>query len=184
MPFIMADGAGDPNERGGAFAAAVELLYALSYTVKMSRVGGGAPAGYFDYVVPPLEGLWRMEGIRGVDYTRKEDFRWTVMIRQPDFVTREVFSWACGEAKRKKKLAPPPARLEIFDEGLCVQRMHLGPFDQEPATVEKIEGYLRANALVNDIGPKRRHHEIYLSDPRKTGPEKMRTVLRIPVKEE
>ena len=183
ITFIMVDGAGDPNAEGGAYQAAMELLYALSYTIKMSKMGGNAPAGWFDYVVPPLEGLWWMaNGAAGVDYARKSDLRWVSMIRQPEFVTPEVFAWACGEAHRKKGVDPSPARLEALDEGLCVQCMHIGPFDDEPATVAKLEAFINENGLLNDIGDTRRHHEIYLADPRKGDPAKMKTVLRIPVK--
>ncbi|MGE4485385.1 MAG: GyrI-like domain-containing protein [Oscillospiraceae bacterium] len=183
MTFIMADGAGDPNLEGGAYQNAVGLLYALSYTIKMSRKAKSAPAGYFDYVVPPLEGLWWMaDGFPGVDYSRKSDFRWISMIRQPEFVTPEVFDWACGEVRRKKGADPSAARLETLDEGLCVQCMHIGPFDDEPATAAKMEVYIKENSLINDIGSVRRHHEIYLGDPRRGDPAKMKTVLRIPVR--
>ncbi len=183
MTFITVGGAGDPNAEGGAYQGAVGLLYALSYTVKMSKMGGSAPEGYFDYVIPPLEGLWWMAGgFQGVDYTRKSDFCWISMIRQPEFVTKEVFSWACDEARKKKGVDPSSAKLETLDEGLCVQCMHIGPFDDEPATVAKIEAFIRENGLKNDINDVRHHHEIYLGDPRKTDPKKMKTVLRIPVK--
>lgn len=183
IKFIAVNGAGDPNEEGGAYKNTVGLLYTLSYTIKMSRMGGNAPEGYFDYVVPPLEGLWWMaDGSHGVDYSRKSDFCWVSMIRQPDFVTPEVFQWACGEARRKKDVDPSAARLETLDEGLCVQCMHIGSYDEEPATVAKIESYIRENGLVNDIGDVRRHHEIYLSDPRKADPAKLKTVLRVPVR--
>ena len=180
--FIMVEGEGDPNLAGGAYQNAVSLLYALSYTIKMSRMGKNAPEGYFDYVVPPLEGLWWMaDGFPGVDYSRKSDFRWVSMIRQPGFVTLEVFYWACGEVRRKKGVDPSTARLEMLDEGLCVQCMHIGPFDDEPATVAKMEAYIKDNGLINDIGEIRRHHEIYLGDPRKGNPANLKTVLRTPV---
>lgn len=183
MSFIMVRGVGDPNEKEGAYEKAVELLYALCYTIKMNKKGNTVPEGYFEYVVPPLEGLWWMaDGFKGVDTTRKEDFAWVSMIRQPDFVTRELFDWACGEVSRKKGFDPSPARLERLDEGLCVQCMHIGPFNAEPATVAKMEEYIGKNGLVNDIGETRRHHEIYLSDPRKVDPAGMKTVLRIPVR--
>jgi hypothetical protein len=182
--FIMVSGVGDPNEEGGAYQQAVGLLYALSYTIKMSRLGGKAPEGYFEYVVPPLEGLWWMAGgFKGVDFTRKSDFCWVSMIRQPEFVTPKVFGWACSEVRKKKGVDPSPARFETFEEGLCVQCMHIGPYDDEPATLAKIEDYISKKGLINDIGDIRRHHEIYLSDPRKGDPSKIRTVLRIPVRE-
>lgn len=184
MHFIMVNGTGDPNVPAGSYQNAVGLLYALSYTIKMSRMGKNIPKGYFDYVVPPLEGLWWMaDGFTGVDYARKTDFCWTSMIRQPEFVTPDVFEWACNEARRKKGVDPSTARLERFEEGLCVQCLHLGPYDEEPATVAKLERFLEQNGLINDIGDHRRHHEIYLSDPRKVDPAKRRTVLRIPVRE-
>ncbi len=184
MIFLMADGEGDPNAVGGAYSNVVGLLYALSYAIKMSKLGKIMPEGYFEYVVPPLEGLWWMKhGAPGVDYNNKAGFCWTSMIRQPEFVTPEVFDRACAEVRRKKGFDPSGARLQILDEGLCVQCMHHGPFDHEPATVAKIEAFLGENGLENDIGETRRHHEIYLGDPRKTTPEKMRTVLRIPVRE-
>jgi hypothetical protein len=184
MKFIMVEGTGDPNEEDGAYTNAVGLLYTLSYTIKMSTMSGSAPEGYFDYVVPPLEGLWWMaDGLAGVDYSRKSDFCWVSMIRQPEFVTPEVFAWACAEARRKKDIDFSPARLETLDEGLCVQCMHIGPYDDEPATVAKMEAFIEANGLINDIGDNRRHHEIYLSDPRRGDPAKLKTVLRVPVRE-
>ncbi|OQB13771.1 MAG: hypothetical protein BWY15_01620 [Firmicutes bacterium ADurb.Bin193] len=182
MTFIMVDGKGDPNAEDGEYSAAVGLLYALSYTVKMSKMGAHVPDGYFEYAVPPLEGLWWMaDGKKGVDYARKDQFCFVSMIRQPEFVTPEVFEWARREVEAKKKLDTSRARLELFDEGLCVQCMHIGPFDDEPATVEKMERFIIDNGLYNDIGDCRRHHEIYLSDPRKGDISKMKTVIRIPV---
>lgn len=182
LPFIMVDGAGDPNAEGGAYQQALSLLYALSFTIKMSRLEKEAPAGYFDYVVPPLEGLWRQAGGGPVDYARKEDFLWTAMIRQPDFVTPLVFAWACERIASKKGLDPSPARLEIYHEGLCVQCMHWGPYDEEPATLDRLAAFMAAQGLTPDDSPTRRHHEIYLSDPRRTQPQRLKTVLRLPVK--
>jgi len=183
MAFLMIDGEGDPNAEGGAYSNAVGLLYALSYTIKMSKMSGDAPEGYFEYVIPPLEGLWWMKNsVPGVDYNNKAGFCWTSMIRQPEFVTPEVLEWACVEVRRKKGMDPSCARLQLLDEGLCVQCMHHGPFDNEPATVVKIEAFIESNKLINDIGETRRHHEIYLGDPRRIAPEKMRTVLRVPVR--
>jgi hypothetical protein len=184
LNFIMVAGQGDPNETGGAYSQALTLLYALTYTIKMSKVAQAAPAGYFEYTVPPLEGLWWMaDNTPGFDAGRKSGLAWISMIRQPDFVTAEVFAWACGEAERKKGLDTTPARLTPFEECLCVQCLHLGPYDEEPATIAKIENFLATRGFVNDIGPSRRHHEIYLSDPSRTAPDKLKTVLRIPVKE-
>jgi len=183
LDFIMVEGRGDPNEENGAYQQAVGLLYALSYTVKMSKMGGNPPAGYFDYVVPPLEGLWWMaDGSPGVDYQNKAGFAWISMIRQPEFVNPELFAWACQEAARKKKLDPSPARLERFDEGLCVQCLHTGAYDDEPGTLARMEAFIAANGLANDIGPSRRHHEIYLSDPRKCDVSRLKTVVRHPIR--
>lgn len=191
MSFIMVDGKGDPNEEDGEYQKAVELLYALSYAIKMGYKKTEKPEGWADYVVPPLEGLWWLEdgGHEAADLRRKTDYCWTSMIRQPDFVTREVFGQACREvAKKKPELDIRKARLETFEEGLCVQCMHTGPFDSEPETIEKIDefveknGYRNAVGDRNDDGATRRHHEIYLGDPRKTDPAKMKTVLRHPVR--
>lgn len=183
MRFIAIDGKGDPNEPEGAYGRALALLYALCYTIKMSKMGASAIDGYYDYVVPPLEGLWQMDdGTPGVDYSRKSGFTWTSMIRQPEFVTPEVFSWACERTLKKKGLDPSPARLLDFDEGLCVQCLHRGPFDNEPVTVEKMNRFMEDNGLLADFSDIRRHHEIYLGDPRKCAPDKLRSVLRHPVK--
>ncbi|WP_026882646.1 GyrI-like domain-containing protein [Clostridium akagii] len=187
MNFIMVDGEGNPNDEGGAYQSAVELLYGLSYIIKMSKKMEYQPVGYFDYVVLPLEGLWWLEN-DNMDLTQKDKYRWTVMIRQPEFVTKEVFEWACAELKIKKpKIHISKAHFETFTEGLCVQIMHIGPYDAEPKTIAQIETFIKEQNLKNAIssikvnGNIRRHHEIYLSDPRKTKPEKLKTVLRHPV---
>lgn len=181
--FFAVDGKGDPNEEGGAYKKAVEVLYALSYTVKMSKTGSRNLKGYFDYVVPPLEGLWDLSGGAPVaDHIVKNDLVWTSLIRQPEFVDAAVFEWACAEAAVKKKLDCAAARFEIFKEGLCVQCMHIGSYDEEAATIEKIRRFTEANGLVNDISKTRRHHEIYSGDPRKGDPSKRKTVIRIPVR--
>jgi len=189
MTFVMTDGRGDPNAEGGAYQQAVELLYALAYAIKMSPKHRQAPDGYYDYVVPPLEGLWWKEDPADFDFSNKEKFCWTMMIRQPEFVTPKVFEKACAEVKKKKPaLDTDKARLQVFEEGLCVQAMHIGPYATEDATLKKIETFIRNHGLVDDIsavttgGTVRRHHEIYLGDPRKTAPEKLRTVLRHPVR--
>ncbi len=183
MNFIMIEGKGDPNEEDGPYQQALQLLYGLSYTIKMSKKSGSTPKGYFDYIVPPLEGLWWMEdGGTSVDYAHKDKFCWISMIRQPDFVTEDVFAWACDEVKRKKQLEASSAKLISFEEGICVQCMHIGAYDDETATVAKIEEFIQEQQLKNDIGTIRRHHEIYLSDPRKGKTENRKTVLRIPVK--
>ena len=189
IPFLMVDGQGDPNEEGGEYHESLEVLYALTFTIKMSKMGGIQPEGYFEYVVPPLEGLWRMREGAALDLTQKGDFCFTSMIRQPDFVTFEVFDWAVSEVRRKKpEIDTSRARWESFEEGLCVQAMHLGSFADEPATLAKMEEFIREQGMVNDIGSllptgqKRLHHEIYLGDPRKTAPDKLKTVLRHPVR--
>ena len=181
MRFFMIDGQGDPNETGGAYQQAVGLLYALSYTVKMSYKGSYVPDGYFEYTVAPLEGLWSMaNGETGVDYRRKSAFEWTAMIRQPAFVTDTVFDWAKAEVLRKKKLDASAARLNVYAEGLCVQCLHIGPYDAEPATVARMEAYIAAAHVKADYVT-RRHHELYIQDPNRTAPEKLKTILRIPV---
>ena len=186
MAFIMIDGKGNPNQEEGEYRKAVELLYALSYTIKMSKT---KPDGYFNYVIPPLEGLWWLENDLMPDFINKDQFYWTSMIRQPEFVTEDVFTRACQEAQKKKPhLDINKARLQSFREGLCVQIMHTGPYDTEPQTIALLEDFIKNNHYQNAIsdtlsdGTIRRHHEIYLSDPRKTAPEKMNTVIRHPVK--
>jgi hypothetical protein len=188
MTFLMVNGSGNPNDEGGEYQQAVELLYGLSYTIKMSNKNGCAPQGYFEYVVPPLEGLWWLEQEDDMDFTQKNKFCWTSMLRQPEFVTPEVFEWACTELKRKKpQIDLSKAHLETFAEGSCVQILHVGPYDEEPKSIQQIEAFIKENALRNAIstaypnGRIRRHHEIYLSDPRKTAPEKLKTVLRHPI---
>ena len=180
--YISVRGTGDPNQEGGAYKAAVGVLYAVAYTIKMSKMGDHRIEGYFDYVVPPLEGFWWQDGIDGVDYTNKALFHWISVIRLPDFVTKTDFDWAVAEATRKKKLDCSAAEFLILDEGLCVQILHLGPFDDEPATVSLMDEYLTANGYENDFSEARLHHEIYLSDARKVVPEKWKTVIRHPVK--
>ncbi|NLF79739.1 MAG: transcriptional regulator [Clostridia bacterium] len=184
LPFIMIPGQGDPNQPDGAYQKALSLLYSLTFTIKMSKLAQAAPAGYYEYTVPPLEGLWWMaDNTPGFKAGRKSGLAWIAMIRQPDFVDGEVFAWAAAEVRRKKGLESDAAHLRTFEEGLCVQCMHLGPYDEEPATIAKIESYLATRGFISDIGPERRHHEIYLNDPNRIAPEKLKTVLRIPVKE-
>ena len=183
MNYIAVEGQGDPNAEDGEYARALAVLYAVAYTLKMSKKGDRRIEGYFDYVVPPLEGFWWQEGVTGVDYAHKENFEWISLIRLPDFVTREDFHWAVSEASRKKELDCSMARFTTIDEGLCVQLMHLGPYDDEPASVALMDAFIAENGLVNDFTDARRHHEIYLSDPRRTAPEKLKTVIRHPVRE-
>ena len=182
--YIAVRGQGDPNEEGGAYQQAVGVLYAVAYTLKMSDKTDYRIEGFFDYVVPPLEGFWRQEGIRGVDYGNKAAFRWTSVIRLPDFVTEKDFAWAVETAAKKKKLDCSAAEFLTVDEGLCVQILHEGPFDAEPATVALMDAYIREKGYGNDLSEERQHHEIYLSDARKVAPEKWRTVIRHPIRKE
>ena len=180
MAFITACGKGDPNDINGEFGKAVELLYAIQYTIKMSKKKQNAPAGYFDYVVPPLEGFWWVKNKK--DIGNKSKYIWTIAIRLPEFVNEKTFAWACGEAADAKKINTEKAQYATIQEGLCVQCMHIGSFDDEPKTITLIDAYLEKNNLLNDMSETRRHHEIYLSDFRKTAKEKLKTVLRIPVR--
>ena len=181
MNYIAVSGRGDPNAEDGEYKQSIGILYAVAYTIKMSKLGDRRMEGYFDFVVPPLEGFWEQDGVTGVDYTRKEDFKWTSVIRLPDFVTESDFQWAVAEASRKKKLDCSRAEFWTYDEGLCVQCMHIGSYDDEPATVEKMNEFIGAQGFETDTGKTRRHHEIYLGDPRKTAAEKLKTVIRIPI---
>lgn len=187
MNFIAVKGEGDPNEEGGAYKQAIGLLYGIAFTIKMSYKGTHKIEGYFPYVVPPLEGLWRQDGglqgrDGGIDFCRKEDFRWISMIRLPEFVTEEVFEWAVKEASEKKKADFSEVKFFHYDEGLCVQCMHVGPYDDEQETIQKLEAFAAENGYSPDAAQMRAHHEIYLSDPRRAAPEKLKTVIRIPVR--
>ena len=182
MQYVAVRGMGDPNEEGGAYKAAIAVLYAVAYTIKMSKLGDHRIDGYYDFVVPPLEGFWWQDGVHGVDYSNKSAFHWISVIRLPDFVTQEDFDWAVGEATRKKKLDCSMAEFLTIDEGECVQIMHVGPYDDEPATVAVMDAYLAANDYENDFSDTRLHHEIYLTDARKVAPEKWKTVIRHPVR--
>lgn len=181
MNYIAVCGKGDPNTEGGEYKQAIGLLYGIAFTVKMSKKGSHRIEGYFDYVVPPLEGFWWQEGIQGIDYSRKDKFNWISVIRLPDFVTRADFEWAVSEAERKKKEDFSSVEFFTYDEGLCVQCMHIGSYDDEPATVALMHEYMHQQGYSLDITDKRLHHEIYLSDARKTAPEKLRTVIRHPI---
>lgn len=180
--YIAVRGIGNPNEENGAYQQAIGMLYAVAYTIKMSYKGEHKIEGFFDYVVPPLEGFWWQDGVKGCDYSNKEDFHWISVIRLPDFVKEEDLKWAVAEAGRKKKLDCSAVEFLVVEEGLCVQIMHIGPFDDEPASIAIMDEYLKENGYENDITDRRLHHEIYLSDARKTAPEKCRTVIRHPVK--
>ena len=180
--FIAVRGMGDPNQEGGAYQSAVSILYAVAYTLKMSYKTDYRIEGFFEYVVPPLEGFWWQEGTDGVDYRDKSTFHWISVIRLPEFVTKRDFDWAVEEAARKKKLDCSLAEFLTIEEGLCVQIMHIGPFDNEPSTVALMDQYIAENGYANDMNETRRHHEIYLSDARKVAPEKRKTVIRHPIR--
>ena len=200
MNYIAVRGSGDPNEEDGDYKKAIGLLYAIAFTIKMSKKGDHKIDGYFDYVVPPLEGFWwqddrysedtvmqaeqpgMQEKMQGIDYSRKADFHWISVIRLPDFVTENDFRWAVQEATVKKKQDFSNVEFLTVEEGLCVQCMHIGPYDDEPATVQLMHEYMEREGYELDITDERRHHEIYLSDARKTAPEKLRTVIRHPIR--
>ena len=182
MNYIAVRGQGDPNPEESEYKQAIGLLYGIAFTIKMSKMGSHKIDGYFDYVVPPLEGFWWQEGVIGVDYSRKDDFNWISVIRLPDFVTREDFEWAVEEATKKKKTDFSKVEFFTYDEGLCVQCMHIGPYDDEPATVELMHKYMEEQGYELDITDERMHHEIYLSDARKVAQEKLKTVIRHPIK--
>lgn len=183
MNFIAVRGRGNPNEEDGEYSKALNLLYTIAFTLKMSYKGEYKIDGYFPYVVPPLEGLWWQEGIDGIDYSSKESFNWIAMIRLPDFVKEQNFSWAISEATKKKKTDFSKVEFFHYKEGLCVQCMHIGPYDDEPKTVAAMENFAREQGYDIDITDARLHHEIYLSDPRRCKPESLKTVIRHPVKE-
>ncbi len=182
MNYIAVRGSGDPNDENGAYKQAIGLLYAVAYTLKMSYKTDHKIDGFFEYVVPPLEGFWFQEGIEGVDYTKKSEFHWISVIRLPDFVTEKDLEWAKETATKKKKLDCSSVEFLTIDEGLCVQIMHIGSYDNEPESVELMDKYILENGYENDFGENRLHHEIYLSDPRKTAPEKLKTVIRHPIR--
>ena len=198
--YIAVRGKGNPNEEGGAYQQAISVLYAVAYTLKMSYKTDYKIEGFFEYVVPPLEGFWwqgeqhpvdaemrtdrtdRRENIKGIDYSNENTFNWISVIRLPDFITEKDFAWAVQTATRKKKIDCSPAEFLTIDEGLCVQIMHQGSFDSEPATVALLEDYLKEQGYENNINEQRLHHEIYMSDARKVAPEKWKTVIRHPIK--
>ena len=175
-------GQGDPNAPDGAYQQAIAVLYAVAYTIKMSKKGDHRIDGYYDFVVPPLEGFWWQDEIDGVDYGNKAGFQWYAVIRLPDFVTGADFAWAVAEAGRKKRLDCSGAEFLTVDEGLCVQILHVGPFDDEPRSVALMDEHIRQQGYENDFSATRLHHEIYLSDARKAAPEKWRTVIRHPIR--
>lgn len=180
--FIAVRGVGDPNAENSEYKQSISLLYPIAYAIKMSKKDDYKIDGYFDFVVPPLEGFWWQEGIKGVDYANKDSFNFISLIRMPDFVTKEVFEWAIEETTRKKKEDFSKVEFFTYDEGLCVQCMHIGPYNDEPITVEAMHEYMIEQGYELDITDERFHHEVYISDVRKTSPEKLKTVLRHPIK--
>ena len=182
MNYIAVRGIGDPNDEGGAYQRAIALLYSIPLTIKMSKKLDHQIDGFFDYVVPPLEGFWWQDGVIGIDYSNKASFHWTSVIRLPDFVTKKDFEWAIKEATLKKKQDFSKVEFFTYDEGLCVQCMHIGPFDNEPKTVQLMHDFIEKNGYELDITDKRLHHEIYLSDARKVSPDRLKTVIRHPIK--
>lgn len=182
MNYIAVRGIGDPNQEDGDYKKSIGLLYAIAFTIKMSKRSGHRIDGYFDYVVPPLEGFWWQEGIVGFDYRHKELFHWISVIRLPDFVTSQDFAWAVAEATAKKKQDFSQVEFITVEEGLCVQMLHIGPYDDEPGSVALMDAFIASKGYANDFSDTRLHHEIYLSDARRTAPEKRRTVIRHPIR--
>ena len=182
MNYIAVRGSGDPNTEDGEYKTAIGLLYAVAFTIKMSKKGNHKIEGYFDYVVPPLEGFWWQDGIEGVDYSRKADFHWISVIRLPDFVSENDFRWALQEAEEKKKQDFSGVEFLTIEEGLCVQCMHIGSYDDEPSTVQQMHEFMEKEGYKLDITDRRLHHEIYLSDVRKVALDKLKTVIRHPIK--
>ncbi len=182
MNYIAVRGSGDPNTEDSYYKKAIGLLYNIAFTVKMSKRSDHRIKGYFDYVVPPLEGFWWQDGIDGIDYGHKEDFNWISVIRLPDFVSKGDFEWAVGQATIKKKQDFSKVEYLTVDEGLCVQCMHVGPYDDEPKTVRMMDEYIKENGYENDLSEVRLHHEIYLSDVRKVSGDRLKTVIRHPIK--
>ena len=183
MNYIAVRGQGDPNQEDCGYKQSIGLLYGIAFTIKMSKLGDHRIEGYFDYVVPPLEGFWWQDGVQGIDYAHKDDFQWISVIRLPDFVTKANLDWAIEEATKKKKQDFSKVEFLNYDEGLCVQCMHVGSYDDEPATVQIMHEYMEAQGYDLDITDQRFHHEIYLSDARKVAPERLKTVIRHPIKE-
>lgn len=182
MSFLAVRGKGNPNDKNGEYSVAVELLYGIAYTLKMSPKNGYHIEGYFEYVVPPLEGFWWMDDIKGVDYNHKELFKWISVIRLPDFITKTDFDWAINKATKDKKKDFSKVEFFTYDEGLTVQIMHIGPYDEEPKTVALMNKYIEEQGYIPDFENERMHHEIYLGDPRKTNPQNLKTIIRHPIK--
>ncbi len=181
MNYIAVRGKGDPNAENGEYKASIGLLYGIAFTIKMSKMGTHKIDGYFDYVVPPLEGFWKQSGGGEIDFSHKENFEFISVIRLPDFVTKEEFDWAISEAENKKKTDFSKVEFLNYNEGKCVQCMHIGPYDSEPQTIRLMREFAEKEGFVTDISEERLHHEIYLSDPRKCAPERLKTVIRQPI---
>jgi hypothetical protein len=182
MQFVAVEGRGNPNDENGEYQKAIPVLYGIQYTIKMSKMGSNTPEGYFDYVVPPLEGFWWLDNKEDFSAEEKSKYCWLSLIRLPEFVDKKVFEWACAEVSKKKNLDIQNALFLKIKEGLCVQCLHVGAYDDEPKTLKLMNGFIDKNGLQSDVNETRRHHEIYLSDPRKTEVSKLKTVLRMPVK--
>ena len=182
MNYIAVRGKGNPNDENGEYKESIGLLYGIAFTIKMSYKGEHKIDGYFEYVVPPLEGFWWQEGVDGIDYAHKENFKFISLIRLPDFVTKADFDWAVAEATKKKKTDFSKVEFFTYNEGLCVQCMHIGSYDDELATIAAMHEYAEQNGCELNITDTRYHHEIYLSDPRKCEPAKLKTVVRHPIK--
>jgi hypothetical protein len=182
MQFVAVEGKGDPNDKNGEYPIAMQILYSIQYTIKMSKMGNNKLNGYFDYVVPPLEGLWWLDNNENISSKYKSKYNWISLIRLPEFVDKNIFKWACDEVLNKKNIKTKNANILKIKEGLCVQCMHTGSYDDEQRTIDLINTFIEENNFKNDLTDKRRHHEIYLSDPRKTKIEKLKTVIRIPIK--
>ncbi len=182
MNYIAVRGKGDPNEENGEYKNTIGLLYGIAFTIKMSYKGAHKIDGYFEYVVPPLEGFWWQNGAQNIDYSHKENFNFISVIRLPDFVTKADFDWAIEEASKKKKQDFSKVEFLTYDEGVCVQCLHVGSYDDEPKTVALMHEFIKANGYKLDITAERLHHEIYLSDPRKCEASKLKTVIRHPIK--
>ena len=182
MNYIAVKGCGDPNKEDGEYKNSISILYALAFTIKMSKLTDYRIEGYFDYVVPPLEGFWWQQGVMQIDYSRKDAFQWISVIRLPDFVSEKDFNWAKQQVKAKKGIDCSNAQFLTIEEGLCVQIMHIGSYDDEPDTITLMDQFIKENGYINDFSNTRMHHEIYLSDARRVAPEKLKTIIRHPIR--
>ena len=182
MNYIAVKGCGDPNKEDGEYKNSISILYALAFTIKMSKLTDYRIEGYFDYVVPPLEGFWWQQGVMQIDYSRKDAFQWISVIRLPDFVSEKDFNWAKQQVKTKKGIDCSNAQFLTIEEGLCVQIMHIGSYDDEPETITLMDKFIKENGYINDFSNTRMHHEIYLSDARRVAPEKLKTIIRHPIR--